>query len=261
MGVLDEIVRSKRQTVASQKQVFPETLLRKAPFYGQSSSSLVTSIKSSAHGIIAEFKRRSPSKGDIHIGAKVHDVVSGYTNASVSGISVLTDTPFFGGSLEDLVLARHTSRLPILRKDFIIDAYQIHESKAFGADVILLIARILNSNQIKEFSHLAHSLGLEVLLEIHQQKELNHLDLSNIDLIGINHRNLETFDVHMQHSQHIVETIPRHFTKIAESGIRSVEEIKTLKALGFDGVLIGEYLMRSKNPGEKANQLVQNLYS
>ncbi len=165
------------------------------------------------------------------------------------------------GSLEDLIQARHASSLPILRKDFIIDGYQIHESKAFGADVILLIARILNSNQIKDYSQLAHSIGMEVLLEVHHQNELNHLDLSNIDVIGINNRDLKTFDVDIQHSQNIAKKIPHHFIKIAESGIRSVEEIKTLKALGFDGFLMGEYFMNSKNPGEKSSQLIQNLHS
>ena len=259
MGVLDEIVQSKRQTLAFRKRVFPEDLLKKAPFYNRSSLSLVASIKSSAYGIIAEFKRRSPSKGEINYHVNVHDVVTGYSNAKVSGISVLTDTHFFGGSLEDLVLARNTENTPILRKDFLIDSYQIHESKAYGTDTILLIARILDSKQIKEFSQLARSLGMEVMLEIHHQNELNGVDLSDIDLIGINNRNLKTFEVNTQHSQNLVKKIPHHFIKIAESGIGSVEEILKLKHLGFDGFLIGEYFMNSKNPGETACQLVQNL--
>lgn len=261
MGILDDIVQSKRQTLVFQKQAFPIDLLQKAPYYQRPSWSLVTSIKSSANGVIAEFKRRSPSKGEINVHAHIQDVVVGYSSAGVSGISVLTDTSFFGGSLEDLTIAKNRSKIPILRKDFIIDEYQVYESKAYGADVILLIARILDSNQIKAFSQLAHSLGMEVLLEIHYQNELNNIDLSDIDLIGINNRNLETFEINTQHCENLVKSIPHHVIKIAESGINSSEEILQLKRLGFDGFLIGEQFMNSKNPSETASQLVQNLNS
>jgi len=191
-------------------------------------------------GIIAEFKRKSPSKGIIQAEAELTDVVSAY-NESAAGISVLTDEKYFGGTNDDLMEARDIVSIPLLRKDFIIDSYQLHEARAFGADVILLIAACLSKNEVKRFASIAKELELEVLLEIHTQEELEYI-CDEIDFVGINNRNLKTFEVNIQASLQLINQIPSGKICIAESGISQVDTILTLKAAGFKGFLIGENL-------------------
>ncbi|MCB0448014.1 MAG: indole-3-glycerol-phosphate synthase, partial [Gelidibacter sp.] len=207
----------------------------------------------------AEHKRRSPSKSTINQDTNVFDVAKGYQSAGVCGMSVLTDGKYFGGALDDLLIARASCKLPLLRKEFIIDEYQIIEAKAFGADAILLIAAILTKAEIKQFSELAKRLNLEVLLEIHNEDELHKSVMPSLDMVGVNNRNLKTFDVSLDISKHLSELIPNDFIKVSESGINSVEAIKELQPYGYKGFLIGENFMKTDNAGESAKQFIQDL--
>ncbi|MCK5637994.1 MAG: indole-3-glycerol phosphate synthase TrpC [Flavobacteriaceae bacterium] len=258
MNILNKIVVDKRKEVAAKKLVLPIDFLQKSPLFARENISLVKSIKLGS-GIIAEFKRRSPSKQVINQNSSVIDVVKGYEKAGVSGISILTDTKYFGGAIDDLLQARNETKLPILRKEFIIDAYQIYEAKALGADAILLIAAILSKDEIIEFSRLAHQIGLEVLLEIHNEEELKKSDLTFIDLVGVNNRNLKTFETSLKISKSLSESIPSGKVKISESGISSIEAIQDLKQYGFEGFLIGENFMKTDNPGEAAAKFLKTL--
>ena len=258
MNILNKIVIDKRNEVAAKKVVFPIGFLQKAPLFTREKISLVKSIKSGS-GIIAEFKRRSPSKQVINQNSNVIDVVKGYEEAGVSGISILADTKYFGGAIDDLLQARNETKLPILRKEFIIDTYQIYEAKALGADVILLIAAILSSDEIIEFSRLSHQIGLEVLLEIHNESELKKSDLTFVDLVGVNNRNLKTFETSLEISKSLSGLIPSDKVKISESGISTVEAIQDLKQYGFEGFLIGENFMKTENPGEAAIKFLKEL--
>ena len=187
--------------------------------------------------------------------------MKGYENAGASGISVLTDMHYFGGSLDDLLLGRASVQIPLLRKEFIIDEYQLLEAKAFGADAILLIAAVLTKQEIKYLSDFAQSLALEVLLEVHDQEELEKSIMPNINLIGVNNRNLKTFEVSLQNSIDLVNHIPNDFVKISESGLTSTDDIKLLKNHGFQGFLIGENFMKTDNPGKNLEQFINQLKS
>lgn len=258
MNILDKIVQDKEQEVAAKKMVFPLSYLVTSPLMERESYSLSESVNSGT-GIISEFKRRSPSKQVINQKSGLIDVVSDYQEAGVSGISVLTDTKYFGGSLDDLIQARAHLKIPLLRKEFIIDPYQIYEAKAFGADAILLIAAVLSAEQVTLFSQLAHQLKLEVLLEVHNEEELQGSDLNEVDLIGVNNRNLKTFEVSLETSKQLASMIPDEKVKVSESGISSLESIKTLKAYGYKGFLIGENFMRTEDPGAFAKEFLKGL--
>ena len=191
----------------------------------------------------------------------MEEVVKGYENAGASGISVLTDMQYFGGSLDDLLFARASVQIPLLRKEFIIDEYQLLEAKAFGADAILLIAAVLSRQEIKYLSEFAQSLALEVLLEVHDLEELEKSIMPSIDLIGVNNRNLKTFEVSLQNSIGLANHIPNDFVKISESGLTATDDIKLLKNHGFQGFLIGENFMKTDNPGESLEQFINQLRS
>lgn len=259
MTILEQITQYKRKEVAARKELIPENLLRTFPSYQRTPASLKESIQSKAFGIIAEHKRKSPSKSVINDKALLDEVVKGYETAGAAGISVLTDTKYFGGSLDDLVLARQTVQCPILRKEFIIDPYQIVEAKAYGADVILLIAACLTASEIEDFSEHAKDLGLEVLLEVHNLEELKKSLFPTIDLIGVNNRNLKTFEVSIETSIQLAKYIPDDYLKVTESGLKSTDEIKTLKAHGYDGFLMGEHFMKTDNPGKGLSQMLHSL--
>jgi indole-3-glycerol phosphate synthase len=207
--------------------------------------------------IIAEFKRRSPSKGIINERSDVVEVTTAYANHGASGISVLTDHNFFGGSNNDLIAAR-ANDIPILRKDFMIDEYQIIEAKSLGADVILLIAACLTPLQVKTLATTAKRLALEVLLELHDESELGHL-CDEIDLVGVNNRNLKTFTVDLEQSVRLAEKIGTGKLKIAESGISNVQNLLYLKSYGFDGFLMGEYFMKQGDPAASFEKFVREL--
>lgn len=259
MTILEKINNYKRLEVVTKKEAFPISILEQSSYFHKETVSLAKAIKNSASGIIAEHKRKSPSKSVINDKILLPDVVQGYENAGAAGISVLTDTKFFGGSLDDLLLARKTVSLPILRKEFIVDKYQIFEAKAYGADAILLIAASLSNQEIKTFSALAKQLQLDVLVEIHNEAELDKSVHSTVDIIGVNNRNLKTFEVSIENSIRLSEKIPSDFVKISESGINDVGNVKELKKHGFEGFLIGEHFMKTENPGNALLNFISEL--
>ena len=259
MNILDKITADKRKEVDLKKSLISAKQLEESFLFQRQTISLTERLKNSASGIIAEHKRRSPSKATINQDLNVQDVAKGYENAGVCGMSVLTDGKYFGGSLDDLILARASSNLPLLRKEFIIDQYQIIEAKAYGADVILLIAAILSKEEIKQFSTLAKQLNLDVLLEVHNEEELHKSIMPSIDMLGVNNRNLKTFEVSLETSKLLSEIIPNDFVKVSESGISTVEAIKDLKQFGYKGFLIGENFMKTDSPGENAKVFIEEL--
>ena len=247
MNILETIIGHKKSEVRSRKSEVGVAELEKRELFSMTALSLKDFLlDKSRTGIIAEFKRRSPSKGIINDKADVVEVTKAYANNGASCLSVLTDEKFFGGSDEDLVKAR-INEIPILRKDFIIDEYQIVEAKSIGADVILLIAACLTPGEVKRLTSVANALGLEVLLELHAEEELEHI-CNETNIIGVNNRNLKTFDVDIEKSLRMAEQIPLSKLKVAESGISSVEDILLFKRHGFHGFLIGENFMKAPDP-------------
>ena len=247
MNLLQNIIAEKRKEVDEKKLSTPAKQLEKGRFFQREPLSLKSCVLDDRKtGVIAEFKRKSPTKGVINNRHSVEAVTRAYMGYGASGISILTDYHFFGGSLDDLVAARDND-LPLLRKDFIIDEYQVLEAKAYGADAVLLIAACLQVEEVKTLSRIARNNGMEVLLEIHGEEELDHL-VEGIDLVGINNRNLKTFEVNLEQGVKLVSQLGDDKVKIAESGINSVADVHYLKAHGFDGFLIGEYFMRQEDP-------------
>lgn len=259
MNILDKIIADKHKEVALKSSLIPVAQFEKSVLFERSCSSLASALSNSDSGIIAEHKRRSPSKQTINQNTNVGQVAQGYQKAGVCGMSVLTDIKYFGGSLEDLLLARASVDMPLLRKEFIIEEYQILEAKAYGADVILLIAAVLTRQQIKTLSELAKSLGLDVLLEVHNQEELEKSLMPSLDMLGVNNRNLKTFEVSLETSKQLSGQIPPEFVKVSESGISSLAAIKELKRYGFQGFLIGENFMKTENPGKSAVEFIKKL--
>lgn len=258
MSILKTITDYKTLEVTARKKAFPLSLIQQSTYYNRRCVSISESIKKGS-GIIAEHKRKSPSKGLINDSALVPEVIKGYEMAGVSAISVLTDTKFFGGSLEDLLLARTITNIPLLRKEFIVDSYQIYEAKAYGADAILLIAACLTKLQVQEYAAIAKQIGLEVLVEVHNESELDIAINDNVQMLGVNNRNLKTFEVSIETSKELVSKIPDIFVKLSESGISTVEAIKALKEYGYQGFLMGEHFMKTDNPGKAAEDFIHNI--
>ncbi len=260
MNILERIVETKKEEVARQKKAMPVAQLKKFPGYQRKCNSLKAALlKHNSSGIIAEFKQKSPSKGEINFGVKVEEVTKGYSKAGAAGLSVLTDYDYFGGTLANLAKARETNpEIPILRKDFMIDTYQLVEAKAFGADVILLIAACLEKEQAEILAKKAKSLGMEVLMEVHNAEELKKVN-DFVDLVGVNNRNLKTFEVDVETSVKLAKLIPESFVKISESGLAGVETIHYLRKNGFKGFLIGETFMKTDNPGEACKKMIEGL--
>jgi indole-3-glycerol phosphate synthase len=247
LNILEEIVACKKEEIKLRKSILPAHLLEKLDAFNRATFSMKSFITDSEKtGIIAEFKKKSPSKGMINESAKIELVTDAYARLGASVISILTDSVFFGGSEEDLKRARF-NKLPILRKDFILDPYQVVETRAMGADVILLIAACLEPGETRHLASIAHQLGLEVLLEIHNEYELDHFN-EYVDVVGINNRDLRTFKVDIDHSIRLAERLPPDKLRIAESGIRDIETIIRMKATGFNGFLIGEQFMKTPDP-------------
>jgi len=259
MNILDKIIADKHQEVALRKSIIPVQQLENSVLFDRASNSLATALRNSNTGIIAEHKRRSPSKAVINQKVSVQDVATGYEDAGACGMSVLTDGKYFGGSMDDLLLARAAVQIPLLRKEFIIDEYQLLEAKAHGADVILLIAAVLTKTQIKSLSEFAKSLSLDVLLEVHNLDELQKSIMPSLDMLGVNNRNLKTFEVSTDISKQLSKQIPDDFVKVSESGISSIEAIKDLQQYGYKGFLIGENFMKTENPGSSAIDFIKNL--
>ncbi len=259
MDILTKIISDKYKEVDLKKSLISTKRLEASDLYFRKTFSLASALCNSHTGIIAEHKRRSPSKGTINQNTNVSQVAKGYQKAGVCGMSVLTDIKYFGGSLEDLQLARASVDMPLLRKEFIIDEYQILEAKAYGADVILLIAAVLSREEIKTFSELAKSIGLDVLLEVHNEEELQKSIMPSLDMLGVNNRNLKTFEVSLETSKALSKLIPNDFVKVSESGISSIQAIQDLKQYDYQGFLIGENFMKTDNPGKSASDFIQKL--
>jgi indole-3-glycerol phosphate synthase len=257
MSILETIKAFKQQEVATNKYLIPVDVLEQKYNFSRTPLSVANSILAGS-GIIAEFKRASPSKGNINKAAMVGEIVSQYGMAGASAISVLTDREFFKAQPDDLQLARKNVDLPILRKEFIVDGYQILEAKALGADAVLLIAAILSKQQVQQFSTLAHDLGLEVLIEVHHEAELEKL-CGREDLVGINNRNLGDFSVSLDTSIALVKLLDGYRVKISESGLDNATAVVNLKRAGFNGFLIGEYLMKSADPGAALSGLITQI--
>ena len=259
MNILDEIIQYKYDEVEENRSLYPVKLLERSIYFKTKPVSLKRYLlRMDKCGIIAEFKRRSPSKGTINEYASVEEVSIGYMQAGASALSVLTDKKFFGGSNNDLTVARKFNYCPVLRKDFIIDEYQVIEAKSVGADVILPIAEVLTGVQINKLAGLAKSFGLEVIMEMHDEEGLGKLN-ENIDIVGVNNRNLKNFSVDFKTSLSLAEKIPENFIKISESGIGDPETINELKAAGYNGFLIGETFMRTSRPEKTCARFINSI--
>jgi indole-3-glycerol phosphate synthase len=259
MNILDNIIAHKRKEVEERKSLFPIKLLERSIFFSSPPVSLKKYLlRDDKSGIIAEIKRKSPSKGVINKYVSVERTSIGYMQAGASALSVLTDTEFFGGTNEDLITARKFNYCPILRKDFTIDEYQVIEAKSIGADAILLLANVLTREQIISLAKLAKSFGLETVLELRDEAEIN-LICEDIDIAGVNNRNLKTFEVNIDQSLRLASLIPDKFVKISESGIDSAETVYKLKDHGYNGFLIGETFMKHPRPEKACSALIKEI--
>lgn len=258
MNILDKIIAHKRTEVEAAKAKVSLEQLEQAPLFTRQTISLKNALKAEgASGIISEFKRKSPSKGIINDRLLPEIVTKGYVEAGANGLSVLTDTEFFGGTFDDFAKARAANPYtPMLRKDFMIDEYQLWEAKAIGADVILLIAANLTPAEIRHLGQKAQNLGLEVLLEVHNQEELEQSICEFVDMVGVNNRNLKTFVTSIETSLELAQLIPNDFVKISESGLKNAETIQKLRAAGYQGFLIGESFMTTDDPGLALKNLI-----
>jgi indole-3-glycerol phosphate synthase len=256
--ILDKILATKAIEIAERKLSVSIPDLESDAFFARKCLSMKQSLLDSETGIISEFKRKSPSKGWIHEKADVIKVTSGYSGAGASGISILTDLLYFGGTTQDILASRPLISCPVLRKDFVIDEYQLYEAKAMGADVVLLIAAALSPKQTLELAKKAHGLGLEVLLEVHNESELGHIS-ENVDMIGVNNRNLKTFEVNTKVSFFLADLIPDQFVKVSESGISKAVTVQELRKAGYKGFLMGENFMKEANPAEALSGFITKL--
>lgn len=260
MNILDKIIDYKRKEVAERKELYPIKLLEQSIFFESQPVSLRKYIqREDKSGIIAEIKRKSPSKGVINPHISIERTSIGYMQAGASALSVLTDRNFFGGTNEDLTVARKFNFCPILRKDFTIDEYQIVEAKSIGADAILLIASVLKPAELMSMSSFAHTFGLEVLLEVHNEEELKGSLDAEADLIGVNNRDLKTFELSIEVSKRLAHLIPSPMVKVSESGIESVQSILELKKFGYEGFLMGQNFMQHSRPEVACKEFIDDL--
>ncbi|QRR02850.1 indole-3-glycerol phosphate synthase TrpC [Dyadobacter sandarakinus] len=251
MNILEKIVARKKEEVSESKKRVSIAQLENSRLFTRPTISLATALSdAAAPRIISEFKRKSPSKGIINDQVTPAQVTRDYVAAGAVALSVLTDTDFFGGSFADFGSAREANTgTPMLRKDFMVDEYQLYEAKSIGADVILLIAACLSPAEVKSLSRKAHELGLEVLLEVHNAEELSECLTDEVDIVGVNNRNLKTFVTSIETSVALSEQIPASFVKISESGLQGADEIVHLYKHGYKGFLIGETFMKTADPG------------
>lgn len=260
MNVLDRIVANTTIEVADRKAKVAIQALEQSKYFNRECYSMRASlVDETKSGIIAEIKKQSPSKGIINADVTIEEVGVGYAKYGASAISVLTDFEFFGGKMEYLSAVRELVDIPILRKDFIIDEYQLLEAKSIGADVILLIAACLEPKRLEELAKFAHSLGLEVLMEVHNLEELERSLNPYLDVVGVNNRNLKTFDVSVDTSLELLDKIPSDFRKISESGLKDGGTIHKLKKAGYEGFLIGETFMKTPNPPKALEALIEDI--
>lgn len=257
--ILETIIAHKRKETAERQSLYPLKLLEKSLFFPEQPVSLRAYLqREDQEGIIAEFKRRSPSKPQINLYAEAEPTTLAYMQAGASALSVLTDEYFFGGKTADLEAARRVNYCPILRKDFIVNEYQVIEAKSIGADAILLIAAVLSPAEVKKLSGLAFSLGMEVMLELHNEEELDRV-VEGINIVGVNNRNLSDFSVSIERSLELAPLLPSECTLVSESGIHSARQVIELREAGFSGFLIGEKFMKTADPGKACTQFIQEI--
>lgn len=260
MNILDEIIKDKYKEVEERKSLYPIKLLEQSIYFQSPVVSLKKYVqREDKSGIIAEIKRKSPSKGIINAHVSVERTSIGYMQAGASALSVLTDSKYFGGSKEDLMIARKFNFCPILRKDFVVDEYQILEAKSMGADAILLIAAALEPAKLASLAIMAHSLNLEILMEVHNEAELKNNLNADIDLVGVNNRDLKTFKTDLEISKNLASKIPDHFVKVSESGIENPNTIIELREHGYEGFLMGQNFMQTSRPEKACYEFVQEL--
>lgn len=260
MNILDKIIAHKKKEVEEKKNLVPVKMLEKSIYFETHPLSMKKYLlREDKSGIIAEFKRKSPSEGIINDNVKVEKTTIGYMQAGASALSVLTDTPFFGGKNEDILTARKFNFCPIIRKDFILEEYQILETKSLGADTVLLIASALTPEDVKKLAAFTKSLGMEVLLEVHNEEELKAFLNEDVDMLGVNNRNLGNFETAIQTSIDLANQIPGQFVKVSESGIKSPETIIELKNHGYKGFLMGTHFMKYSRPEKACADFIKQL--
>ena len=253
-NILDEIIANKRREIdAEMKRIggIPDISGSMMP------PSMKSALINSQTSIIAEFKRRSPSKGEIHPKAMVNDIIPGYEQAGAAACSVLTDTPYFGGSLTDLAVASSLVAMPLLRKDFTVSEFQIAQARLYGASAVLLIAAVLSTEEMQRFTQYAHANGLEVLVEVHNVAELDKLP-TDADMVGVDNRDITNFRTDPDLSLHIASLLPDNVVKVAESGLTSISEVNRLRDAGYRGFLIGETFMRHDHPADALRRFLNN---
>ena len=260
MNILDKISAGKREEVKDRKIANPVSALEKSAFFNLRMPSFYDSLSNPSPSVIGEFKRKSPSRGVINPGANIREVALGYQDAGIAAMSVLTDEEFFGGKNSDLQEVAKIIKIPVLRKDFIIDEYQVIEAKSIGSSAILLIASILSKKEVNIFSGIAMNLGMDILFEIHDKSDLDKIS-QNIKIIGVNNRNLKTFEVSIDNSYDLFKHLPHDCLKVAESGFQTSEDVMRLFKKGYDAFLIGESFMKSEDPGKSAAAFIYNLKS
>jgi indole-3-glycerol phosphate synthase len=260
MNILEKIAAVKREEVKSRKITNPVSVLERSAFFDRKMPSFHEALAKPAPSVIGEFKRKSPSRGDINTGASITEVALGYQNAGIAAMSVLTDEGFFGGRNSDLQEVAGLLNIPVLRKDFVVDEYQVIEAKSIGAGAILLIASILTGKEIDILSGIALDLGMDILFEIHDLIDLDKMS-QRIKIIGVNNRDLKTFKVSMDNSDELFRHLPEECLKVAESGFQTYEDVQRLFNTGYDAFLIGERFMKSEDPGKSASLFMKNLKS
>lgn len=258
-NILEKIAATKRREVAAMKKLIPfEQLREQVSDVSREVISMRGSILNHEVGIIAEHKRRSPSRGEISPISEVGEIAESYVKNGAAAMSVLTDTSYFGGSLTDLAVARVAApSLPLLRKEFIVDEYQLYQARIFGADAILLIAAMISVEEVRQLNGIAHELGMQTLVEIHSLSELKSVPL-DADMVGVNNRDLTSFSTDISNSALLVDRLPSGIVKIAESGIKTPEDVRRLKTIGFDGFLIGEAFMSTPDPGGTLRKFIDD---
>ncbi|MDP2209220.1 MAG: indole-3-glycerol phosphate synthase TrpC [Bacteroidota bacterium] len=260
MNVLENIISAKIEEVKKKKKDIPIASLEAMEYFKRNTVSLSAALKyKNGIGIIAEIKRKSPSAGILRKEVDIKNMAASYQQNGAAAISVLTEENYFNGSLNDLKDARSVVDIPILRKDFIIDEYEIYEAKAFGADAVLLIADLLSKEQLRQLFYAAKSLGLECLVEIHSTESVDKLDFSLMKLIGINNRDLNTFSCNLDTFGKIAKLLPEDVVLVSESGIKNVDDLLRLQNDGAKGALIGEYFMKSENPGSALSEFISSI--
>ncbi len=258
---LKQIIETKKEEVAAAKKMVPESILRKKAAISRENRSFFNQLKQpgpSGINIIAEIKRASPSLGPIHPDLNPSIYAEKYETGGAAAISVLTDKTYFQGSFEDLRMARNAVSLPVLRKDFMISSYQLYESAVLGADAILLIVRILSGEQLRDYIKLSHELGLDALVEVNSEKDLDSASRANAELIGINNRNLSSFETDINTAMNISSLLEPQQVAVAASGIRDRNDIEKNKEFGIYNFLIGESLVKAENPVEFIGRLQGN---